>query len=130
MSSNRETDRIMALEGSHDLDRSDDNLLERILNRPCSAMSERYPRSSSQLSDYKPMDARWLSSEKLTEPWEYEDKWWMTNRVNSQFLDTDGRVFGRKKIYLVDSKKSSKSVNDISETLAAKQPLLRSIPNF
>ena len=107
-SSNRVTDEIMAL--GH----SDDDTIARILNRPRDKSwlgSDRFIRSSSRASDYKPADNRWLSSERLTEPWTTEEKWWLS-RNNDTFLDTDSRVFGRKKIYLVD-KKAPKSESDI-----------------
>jgi len=105
-SSNRVTDEIMALGHSDTIDR--------ILNRSRDKSwlgSDRFIRSSSRASDYKPADNRWLSSERLTEPWTTEEKWWLS-RNNDTFLDTDSRVFGRKKIYLVD-KKAPKSESDI-----------------
>ena len=105
-SSNRVTDEIMAL-GHIDT-------IDRILNRSRDKSwlgSDRFVRSSSRASDYKPADNRWLSSERLTEPWTTEEKWWLS-RNNDTFLDTDSRVFGRKKIYLVD-KKAPKSESDI-----------------
>lgn len=108
-SSNRVTDEIMAL--GHI---SDDDTIERILNRSRDKSwlgSDRFIRSSSRVSDYKPADSRWLSSERLTEPWTTEEKWWLS-RNNDNFLDTDSRVFGRKKIYLVD-KKVPKSESDV-----------------
>jgi len=108
-SSNRVTDEIMAL--GHI---SDDDTIDRILNRSRDKSwlgSDRFIRSSSRVSDYKPADSRWLSSERLTEPWTTEEKWWLS-RNNDNFLDTDSRVFGRKKIYLVD-KKVPKSESDV-----------------
>lgn len=101
--------------------------LDRILNRP-HHNSARFIRSSSRTSDYKPADNRWLSSERLTEPWTTEEKWWLS-RNNDTFLDTDSRVFGRKKIYLVD-KKVPKSENDIRspEAREVKEKLLGSNP--
>ena len=93
---------------------SDDDTIERILNRSRDKSwlgSDRFIRSSSRVSDYKPTDSRWLSSERLTEPWTTEEKWWLS-RNNDNFLDTDSRVFGRKKIYLVD-KKVPKSESDV-----------------
>ena len=108
-SSNRVTDEIMAL--GHI---SDDDTIDRILNRSRDKSwlgSDRFIRSSSRVSDYKPTDSRWLSSERLTEPWTTEEKWWLS-RNNDNFLDTDSRVFGRKKIYLVD-KKVPKSESDV-----------------
>jgi len=108
-SSNRVTDEIMAL--GHI---SDDDTIDKILNRSRDKSwlgSDRFIRSSSRVSDYKPADSRWLSSERLTEPWTTEEKWWLS-RNNDNFLDTDSRVFGRKKIYLVD-KKVPKSESDV-----------------
>ena len=108
-SSNRVTDEIMAL--GHI---SDDDTIDKILNRSRDKSwlgSDRFIRSSSRVSDYKPTDSRWLSSERLTEPWTTEEKWWLS-RNNDTFLDTDSRVFGRKKIYLVD-KKVPKSESDV-----------------
>ena len=60
-------------------------------------------------------DRRWLSSEHLVEPWVVEDRWWLSNRCEA-FLDTDSRVFGRKKIFLVDRKKGQNSESDIGAT--------------
>jgi len=121
VSSNRVTDEIMAL--GH----LNEDPLDRILNRPRDN-SARFIRSSSRTSDYKPADNRWLSSERLTEPWTTEEKWWLS-RNNDTFLDTDSRVFGRKKIYLVD-KKVPKSENDIRspEAREVKEKLLGSNP--
>lgn len=101
-------DQIMALGQGYD------DPLERILKRPCDISwlaNDRFERSVSRTSDYKPSDTRWLSSEHLTEPWTMEEKWWLS-RTNDTFLDTNSRVFGRKKVYLVD-KKVLKSENDI-----------------
>lgn len=125
MSSTRVTDQIMAL--GH---RSDDTI-DRILNRPRDKTwmgSDRFIRSGSRVSDYKPADSRWLSSERLTEPWTTEEKWWLS-RNNDTFLDTDTRVFGRKKIYLVD-KKAPKSESDVRdpEIHEKKEKLLGSNP--
>lgn len=49
------------------------------------------------------------------EPWVVEDRWWLAGRCAS-FLDTDSRVFGQKKIFLVDRKKGPKSESDIRAT--------------
>merc|ERR1711892_590970 len=108
-----------------------DDPLDRILNRPRDHSwigSDRFIRSSSRVSDYKPVDNRWLSSERLTEPWTIEEKWWLS-RYNDTFLDTDSRVFGRKKIYLVD-KKLPKSENDIRQPMVGekREKLLGSNP--
>lgn len=108
-----------------------DDPLDRILNRPRDHSwigSDRFIRSSSRSSDYKPVDNRWLSSERLTEPWTTEEKWWLS-RNNNAFLDTDSRVFGRKKIYLVD-KKAPKSESDVRspEIREMKEKLLGSNP--
>lgn len=121
VSSNRVTDEIMAL--GH----ANEDPLDRILNRPRDN-SARFIRSNSRTSDHKPADNRWLSSERLTEPWTTEEKWWLS-RNNDTFLDTDSRVFGRKKIYLVD-KKVPKSENDIRspEARKVKEKLLGSNP--
>ena len=116
MSSDRVTDQIMALGQGHD------DPLERILNRPCDATwlsSDKFVRSVSKTSDNKTSDSRWLSSERLTEPWTTEEKWWLS-RNNDTFLDTNSRVFGRKKIYLVD-KKLPKSENDIRSPEVAEE---------
>jgi len=125
VSSDRVADQIMALGQGYD------DPLERILNRPHDntwLSSDRFIRSSSRVSDYKPVDNRWLSSERLTEPWTIEEKWWLS-RYNDTFLDTDSRVFGRKKIYLVD-KKLPKSENDIRQPMVAekREKLLGSNP--
>ena len=56
------------------------------------------------VGDLKPVDGRCLSDPGL-------DKWWLAGPPGS-LLDTKARVFGRKKIYLVD-KKFPKSENDL-----------------
>ena len=61
--------------------------------------------------DLKPVDARWLSDPGLTQPRQTTEKWWLAGPPGS-FLDTEARVFGRKKVYLVD-KKFPKSENDL-----------------
>ena len=72
------------------------------------------PSLKDSVSDVVP-DRRWLSSERLVEPWVVEDRWWLAPR-HASFLDTDSQVFGRKQIFLVDRKKSPKSESDIGET--------------
>ena len=72
------------------------------------------PSLKDSVSDVVP-DRRWLSSERLVEPWVVEDRWWLAGR-HASFLDTDSQVFGRKQIFLVDRKKSPKSESDIGET--------------
>lgn len=106
------TDQIMAL--GH----RNDDLLDRILNRPRDS-SEQLRISSSRMSDYKPSDNRWLSSERLTDPWITEEKWWLS-RHNDTFLDTDRRVFGRRKVFLVD-RKDFKSQTDIVKILSSEE---------
>jgi len=113
------------------LGHSGDDTIDRILNRPRDMAwlsSDRLSRSSSRVSGHKPADQRWVSSERLTEPWTTEEKWWLSKN-NDVFLDTDSRVFGRKKIFLVD-KKAPKSESDIRspEICGRKEKLLGSNP--
>lgn len=56
-------------------------------------------------------DRKWLSSDKLVEPWECEDKWWLHN-TEEKWLDTDKFTFGRKTVFLVDLKKDGVSTSE------------------
>lgn len=58
-------------------------------------------------------DRRWLSSGKLADPWDQHDRWWLSRTSCRSFLDTDKRVFGRKKVFLVDKKTFPKSEGDL-----------------
>ena len=63
------------------------------------------------MEDLQPADVRWLSDPGLAQPWQTQEKWWLAGLQESQ-LHTKPRVFGRKKVYLVDTK-VPKSENDL-----------------
>ena len=63
------------------------------------------------MEDPRPVDVRWLSDPGLAQPCQIPDKWWLAGLPES-FLETKARVFGRKKVYLID-KKFPKSENDL-----------------
>lgn len=86
--------------------------LAKILNRK-RHLSERicFSRPLTPLENHN-MDTRWISSESLTHPWVAEDKWWLSN-PSYTILDTNPRVFGRKKVFLID-KKYPRSENNLS----------------
>jgi len=78
--------------------------LKKILNRR-RHLSERLTtsRPNTPLENFPFVDTRWLSSEELTHPWHYEEKWWLAT-ISQTILDTKPRVFGHRKIFLIDKK--------------------------
>ena len=60
---------------------------------------------SANDNDLKTLDSRWISSENLLRPWHHEDKWWLSSsHLHDCLLDTSPRVFGRKKVFLIERK--------------------------
>ena len=105
-------DALAAISDNNVVDDGHEQTLAKILRRK-RHLSERiyYSRPLTPVDNLK-MDTRWISSESLTHPWIVEDKWWLSNPPCT-ILDTTPRVFGRKKVFLID-KKYPQSENNLS----------------
>jgi hypothetical protein len=60
------------------------------------------PRQAAEEEAAAPVDRRWLSTGELAD-WRVEDRWWL-GATCTTFLHTKDRIFGRKRVFLVDRK--------------------------
>jgi len=68
---------------------------------------------SDDNKDSNTIDKRWLSSNKLVDPWVPKEHWWIKPNCSS-FLDTNSRVFGQRRIFLIEKRSTAtRSVGNI-----------------
>ena len=96
-----DTDHDDQSDNDSDVRQSDhEKTLAKILNRKRHFSDRTLYRTYSHTEpDLK--DTRWVSSETLLHPWRCEDRWWLAFSQPNIILDTEPRVFGRKKVYLI-----------------------------